>query len=139
MQDTTISIPDATPKRGELAAEVIQTGYLSGLIQTGGGRFPNENRIYVDYRFLEDLESLENIASASIKDIRESLKPMVHEKPDRANYIEKFIDVIKQSPISEVQKYYDELKSVADKHNINYDLALGLTAVSMFLKEKYGY
>ncbi|MBS3124182.1 hypothetical protein J4437_06145 [Candidatus Woesearchaeota archaeon] len=138
MQNTSYSIPNATLKAGELAAEVIQTGYLRGLIQTGGGRFPDLERIYVDNSFLEDVEKLEEI-TCGLSDIKESLKPMVNERADRSNYIGTFIDLVQQSPISEVQKFYGGLKKVAKKHNLNEAVALGLTAVSIFLKEKYGY
>ena len=89
MQYAQDHIPDSTPRPGEIAADVIQVGYLRGYIVNGHNeRNPGTSRSYLDDALMSDFEGLEGVTSAGVENLKESLKPKVRER-DRANYTER--------------------------------------------------
>ncbi|MBI2665470.1 hypothetical protein HYX12_02520, partial [Candidatus Woesearchaeota archaeon] len=61
--------PDATPRPGERALEVIQVGTFRGLILSGSGVTYDSGSYHLDFALAEDFQGLEGIESKAMNDL----------------------------------------------------------------------
>lgn len=119
------NLPDATPLRRERASEVIQIGYLSGLII--GGREP-----HLDRAFVEHPEIARAISSDGVKALRQRLQTQADSR-DRSSYIELFLDEVTASAASNTLAEFITATHKARRHfMLPAPVAHGLIALHCF-------
>ena len=121
-----------TIKPVELAAEIIQIGYLRGYLLADRKNIPHLDGQILHSSGLE--KELENI---NIKRLRGSLYPHVKLK-DRAGYIGKFMTKIK-SKKSRLTNLYNKVEEIEKKYDLEHPAGIGLLAIHCFHEDRGDY
>ena len=119
-------LPNATPRPGELGLEVIQVGYMRGLLLRG------RSGTSLDISFTED-ESISGTRNLpGLRHIEDSLLSYVVQH-SRAEYIERFIAAMEEGKLNpKLKPLYDALCNFEKCQNLPHPIGVGLFAVQSY-------
>ena len=121
-------LPDATPRPGEVGLDVIQVGYLRGLLQAGADRIP-----YLDSSWVNDPKLQEALNLEAIRKIKILLGDARKENNGIA-YIEDFIQLVEKSfaQNDQIRKFYSAITTLEEKERLPHPLGIGLVAIHFY-------
>ena len=125
-----MQIPDATPRPGELAREVIQSGYMRGFLQAGGDRIP-----YLDISWCCDQKLSQNVPL--VLSVQAQLEPL-RLSEERGRFIEQFIQKVELERVEDplLQKFYDAVRNLEERHLVPHPMGLGYVAIHLYYHHK---
>lgn len=122
-------IPNATLRPGEVRLEIIQVGYLRGIILNGNSTCGY--REFLDGEVEEDFQALKSVKDAPLQGLCRQLAAT----RQRDVYLERFVEKATSNP--QLQEFRQEVDRLARKYILSPDIALGLAGLYFFLKKEY--
>ena len=116
----------ATPLPGQLELDVIQVGYMRGLILASG-----TGDAFVDISFTEDPDISSCLALPALQEIQRGLSRYVRER-DRIGYIKQFIGEMEQRKDGDVKPLYDVVSGFEARTFLPHPNGIGLLAVHLY-------
>lgn len=119
---------NGTPLPGAVSFEVIREGYQRDLLFMGSDKVT-----CLDHSFLDDRNLSLSLSLSGVQAIKEKVRSQ--EPPgNRTQYVEDFIREIEASREGnhEVQRFYDAIQALEQKHYLPHPLGIGLIAVHFY-------
>ncbi len=124
-------LPDATPQPGELAADIAQTGYLSGFFMNN-----YNGEAFVDRSFIEDEQLAKALSLKGIEDIRKKISGWAR-KQYRERYLEEFVEEVEREK-ENIPAFYKAIEQLEEKHALPHPIGIGFVGFHFYREDKLG-